>query len=277
MRFVTAAAAAALLAACSQPAANEEAADAAAPAMDAAEQAPAADQSGADADMIERAIGDASRPEEDRARDIDRHPAEILSLAGVEAGWRVADIGAGTGYYSRILSAAVGEDGHVFAFNPNWVAERFTATDEGLAALAETRANMTHLNGEAAGFTDQIDGPLDAVFIVLFYHDTAWDSDFRDPDDRAAMNQGIFDALRPGGVYLVIDHHAAEDAGLADIGDTHRINAAIVREEVLAAGFELVEDSDILANPDDPRDISVFDPSIRGETDRFIYLFRKPE
>ena len=228
-------------------------------------------------DAIERAIGDSSRPEQDRVRDENRHPAEILTFAGVEPSWAVADIAAGSGYYSRILSTAVGEEGHVYSFNPDWIRERFTETDENLAALAGQRANMTHLNGETAAFNAGIDQTLDAVFSVLVYHDTAWAPDFKPEEDREAMNRAVFDSLRPGGLYLVIDHHAADGSGLESVAPFHRIDAAVVRSEVEAAGFVLESESDLLSNPDDPRDISVFDPEIRGRTDRFVYLFRKPE
>ncbi|WP_300543892.1 hypothetical protein [Maricaulis sp.] len=221
---------------------------------------------------IENAVTDTGRPEEERLLDVNRHPAEVLLFAGVEAGWRIADLTAGSGYYSRVLSTAVGGDGHVYSHNPDWVAERFPEPNDALAALADERENMTHVVSPVADFANGIETPLDAVFMVLFYHDTAWDG-----TDRAAMNQAIYDALRPGGIYLVIDHHAPEGTGLEHVESTHRIDAVVVREEIMAAGFELDASSDMLANPDDPRDISVFDDSIRRMTDRFVYRFRKPE
>jgi predicted methyltransferase len=276
MRHFIAIIAAAGLAACGQS--GEEAPDTEAP--DAPETETAAADPVAPEEMeavIERALEDSSRPEQDRLRDENRHPAEILTFAGVEPGWAVADIAAGGGYYSRILSTAVGEEGHVFSFNPDWIRDRFTETDQNLAALAEQRANMTHLNGQTAAFNAEIDQTLDAVFSVLVYHDTAWAPDFKPEEDREAMNQAVFDSLRPGGVYLVIDHHAVEGTGLESVGTFHRIDAAVVRAEVEAAGFVLEQESDLLANAEDPRDISVFDGSIRGRTDRFVYLFRKPE
>lgn len=221
---------------------------------------------------IEQAVADDTRPEEDRLLDVNRHPAEVLLFAGLEHGWRVADLTAGSGYYSRVLSTAVGEEGHVYSHNPDWVAQRFPEPNAALAALADERANMTHVVSPIADFAEGIEEPLDAVFMVLFYHDTAWDG-----TDRAAMNQAVFDALRPGGVYLIIDHHAPEGTGLEHVNTTHRIDAAVVRDEVMAAGFELEAESDMLANPEDPRDIGVFDDSIRRQTDRFVYRFRKPE
>jgi len=221
---------------------------------------------------IEAAVADETRPEEDRLLDVNRHPAEVLLFAGIEHGWRVADLTAGAGYYTRVLSTAVGQEGHVYSHNPSWVAERYPDTDEALAGVAEERENVTHVVAPIEDFAADIEAPLDAVMMVLFYHDTAWDE-----TDRAAMNAAIYDALRPGGVYLVIDHHAPEGSGLEHVETTHRIDAAVVREEVEAAGFELDAQSDMLANPDDPRDISVFDEEVRRMTDRFVYRFRKPE
>jgi len=223
-------------------------------------------------DVIDRAINDASRPESDRALDANRLPAEILNFAGIEAGWKVGDIVPGNGYYARILSTAVGEDGHVYAFNPSWVAERFTDSNSALGELADTRMNMSRVVGSIEAFGEGMDTPLDAIFMVLFYHDTGYDG-----TDRAAMNEALFKALRPGGVFLVIDHHAPEGSGLDSVQTTHRIDSAVVIEEVTAAGFVLDSESGILENADDPRNISVFDDSIRRQTDRFVYLFRKPE
>lgn len=262
---------AACLAACS-PAAQTGEAPAAPPPADLVAQ-PAADAaSDTMPETIERALADQSRPAEDRELDINRHPAEVLLFAGVERGWSVADLAASSGYYSRVLSTAVGENGRVYAHNPDWVAERFPEPNEALAALSAQRANMTHIVAPIPAFSAEIEDELDAVFMVLFYHDTVWAG-----TDRAAMNQAIFDALKPGGVFLVIDHHAAEGTGLAHVQDLHRIEAGSVLEEVTAAGFVLERESDMLANPADPRDISVFGEGIRRQTDRFVYLFRKPD
>ena len=156
--------------------------------------------------------------------------------------------------------------------NPTWVAERFAETDAGLAAFAAERANMTHFSSTIETFGEHVDGPLDAVFMVLFYHDTGWDG-----TDRAAMNAEAFEALRPGGVYIVIDHHAVEGSGLSVVESLHRIEEASVIGEVTAAGFVLDGSSDMLANDGDSREISPFDPSIRRQTDRFVLRFRKPE
>ncbi len=222
-------------------------------------------------DVIEGALEDETRPEADRVLDTNRHPAEVLVFAGVERGWRVADLSAGSGYYSRVISTAIGEDGHVYAQVPLWFAEHYPASNQILASLAAQRANITHIVNDLERFNADIDQPLDAVFMVLFYHDTVWAG-----TDRAAMNQAVFEALKPGGVYLIIDHQAPEGTGLAHVEDLHRIDAVNVLEEITAAGFILDRRSDMLSNRDDPRNISVFAPDIRRQTDRFVYLFRKP-
>ncbi|WP_412545187.1 class I SAM-dependent methyltransferase [Maricaulis sp. MIT060901] len=223
-------------------------------------------------DTIMEAVDDEQRPDEDRVLDVNRHPAELLDFAGVQRGWVVADIVPGGGYYSRILSTAVGDMGRVYSFNPSWVAEQYGDANEAMNAMARRRANLSHHADDLEDFGTGFDRPLDAVFMVLFYHDTGYDG-----TDRAAMNQAIFNALAPGGVFLVVDHHAVEGSGLDAVQTLHRIESAVVMQEVMAAGFEFVSESDMLANPEDPRDISVFAPNIRRNTDRFVYLFRKPE
>ena len=231
----------------------------------------------ADTDAVTRAIADASRPEEDRALDEFRLPGDVMNFAGVTTGWRVADIVPGGGYYSRVLSTAVGESGHVVAFNPDWVAQAYTETNTRQIELADSRANMTHMINALEAFNAEIDAPLDAVFMVLFYHDTFNSTPTRPETDRAAMNSQIFDSLRPGGVYPVADHAAVDGSG-SDATDTfHRVDAALVIEEITAAGFVLDGQSDMLANAEDTREVGVFDSSIRRRTDRFVLRFRKPE
>lgn len=268
MRFLFCLSAAALMLGACSPAAE-------APTGPAAETAPTPEAVAAQADpmpaVIEAALADTSRPEEDRLLDVNRHPAEVLAFAGLEHGWRVADIAPGGGYYARVLSTAVGEEGHVYAFNPSWIAERFPDSDAALGALAESRSNMTRVVDTIENLDAAIDEPLDAAFLVLFYHDTGYDG-----TDRVAMNQAIFDALRPGGVFIVIDHQAPAGSGLTFVNDTHRIDSQLVRDEVMAAGFVLDAESDMLANSEDDRTRSVFAEGLRRHTDRFVYRFRKP-
>ena len=225
------------------------------------------------------AVNDTERPETDTVRDAGRHPAEMLTIAGVQPGWNVADLGAGSGYYSRILSGAVGMDGEVIAQNMVWIVERFPNADEAITGLVAERDNVTRLVSPVSGILDGYENQLDAAFMMLIYHDQAWQPDgvaIATAEDRRAMNRSIYNALRPGGVFLVVDHRAEDGTGDTMVGDYHRIDEAFVRAEIEAAGFELVSESDILSNPDDSRTVSVFDPSIRGNTDRFVHLYRKP-
>lgn len=279
---ISAAAMLAALAACS-PA--EDAADDAAGNANSAEDAALSEEMGGEtAAMTEEAaepaplslaerLANADRPEGDVELDAMRHPAEILAFAGVEPGWHVADLGAGGGYYSRVLSAAVGAEGHVYSQNYDWIVERYPNVVNAMQALEDGHSNVTTYTTSDTAPLEGMETPLDAVFIVLLYHDVV----LEEGEDLAAMNQAIYDGLRPGGVYVIIDHAARDGSGLEDLESLHRIDEAFVRQQVEAAGFELQGEADILANADDDRTLNVFDPSIRRQTDRFVLVYRKPE
>ncbi len=220
-------------------------------------------------DAIAAAIADTARPTEDRARDADRKPAEILALSGAEAGSRVVDVGPGSGYYTRLFSRIVGDAGKVYAFNPSWVDEMFPKAKEGVAALIT--AGYTNVEGSIQPMAEiAFDAPVDLIFISQLYHDQHWKQ-----VDIARMNKAAFDALKPGGVYLVIDHNAPAGTTDAQIDKLHRIDPAVVKQEVLAAGFTLAAESDALRNAKDPLTANVFDPSIKGKTDQFVFKFVK--
>jgi predicted methyltransferase len=225
---------------------------------------------------VAAAVADTARPDKDRERDADRKPAEIMALTGVKPGDRAGDVGPGSGYYTRILSRIVGANGHVFAFNPTWVDAKFPKAKEGLAALvAGGYANVEPVVQPMDAI--HFDKPVDLVFISLLYHDQHWQS-VTSSIDVAKMNKAIFAALKPGGVYFIIDHTALPGVTSPEqIDKLHRIDPAVVKAEVLAAGFVFDSESDILRNPADPKTALVFDPSIRGHTDQFIFKFRKPK
>ena len=225
---------------------------------------------------VAAAVADKDRPDKDRARDVDRKPAEIMALTGVMPGGIAVDVGPGTGYYTRILSRIVGTSGHVYAFNPTWVDAKFPKAKEGLAALvAGGYANVEPVVQPMDAI--HFDKPVDLVFMSLLYHDQHWQS-VTSSIDVAKMNKAIFDALKPGGVFFVIDHTALPGVTTPEqIDKLHRIDPAVVKAEVLAAGFNLEAESDLLRNPNDPKTVLVFDPSIRGHTDQFIFKFRKPK
>lgn len=217
------------------------------------------------------AVADPRRPQADRDRDALRHPAEIMAFAGVQPGWRIADVGPGGGYYTRLFSVAVGDEGHVFAIDrPNAAPDRPRA----ILAVAPHYPNVTVLQ---AGYQGWSTGePLDAVFVSQIYHDWFY------PQlniDVPALNRAIFDALKPGGVYVIIDHAAVagHTINTADPqADIHRIDQAQIVREVTAAGFVLDGESQVLRNPSDNRSLRVFEGDIRGRTDQLVLRFRKP-
>lgn len=216
------------------------------------------------------AVGDPRRPEADRNRDAMRHPADILAFTGVQPGWRVADIGPGGGYYTRLFSVAVGPEGRVYAIDrPNAAPDRPRA----ILAVAPQYPNVTVLQAGYQGWA--VDEPLDAVFVSQIYHDWFY------PQlnlDVPALNRAIFDALKPGGVYVIIDHAAQPGHTINPDpqSDLHRIDQAQVIREVTAAGFVLDGESSVLRNPADDRTHRVFEGDIRGHTDQFVLRFRKP-
>jgi len=216
------------------------------------------------------AVANPARTDEDRARDTDRKPDEVLAFLGIEPGMAVVDLMAGRGYYTEILCNAVGESGTVYLQNNEFVRNRFA--DEASAALIEKlgveRCVRLDRELEDLGLPDD---SLDAAIMVLFYHDTYWQK-----VDRPKMNAGILRALKPGGVFGVVDHHAEAGSKDRDVKSIHRVDASIVKKELVDAGFVLEAESDLLSHPEDDRTKNVFDPSIRGKTDRFIYRFRKP-
>ena len=225
---------------------------------------------------IAAAVADASRPADDIAKDANRKPAESLAFAGVKPGDKVADYAAGGGYFTRLFADVVGPGGHVYAMVPGslFIYPNIVKGTAEISAFAGTHPNVTVSVAsalEAVRYPDQ----LDLFWISQNYHDLH--DSFMGPVDIAAFNQAVYAALKPGGVYLVLDHAAAQGAP-ADVTDTlHRIEPATVRREVEAAGFKFEGESSILANPADPHTATVFDKSIRGHTDQFIFKFRKPK
>lgn len=218
---------------------------------------------------IERILEAPDRPLEDRSRDSSRRPADILALSGVRRGDRVIELYPGIGaYYSRILAAAVGDKGMVYGITPPYVAKAAPQALEVASELDERRSNYESMTVDFHAL--ELADPVDAIWMVNIYHDAP-----RLEYDRDAMNRHLHSLLKPGGRLLVIDHHAEPGSGEHAGFELHRGDAEMTRRELEAAGFELEASSEVLANPADDRSKSVFDPSIRGQTDRFVYLFRK--
>lgn len=202
--------------------------------------------------------------------------SELIRFAGVDAGTTVIDVYPGGGDWTRIFSDIVGPQGRVYSFVPAEVAH-FKNDPVGLMrALAEEpgRGNVDAVSVSLSALTE-VTKPADVVWLHLFYHDlhTALIEDKGVTAD--AFNRAVFEALKSGGRYVIVDHRAADGSGTSDAQSLHRIDPASVREEVEAAGFVLTAESTMLANKNDPYSIKVFDPSIKGATDRFVYQFEK--
>src|SRR5215813_14552946 len=221
------------------------------------------------------AVADPSRPDSDTARDADRKPEQTLGFSGVKPGDRVADYVADAGYFTRLFAGVVGANGHVYAVEPTafFKFEHFVKAVAELQGYAVTHPNLT-VTIAAALEGLKFPETLDLFWISRNYHDLH--DEFMGPVDIAAFNKAVYSALKPGGVYVILDHSAALGAP-ANITETlHRIESSTVRREVEAVGFKFDSESSILANPADPRSAKVFDASIRGHTDQFILKFRKP-
>lgn len=222
---------------------------------------------------VSGALSDPNRPAADMVRDENRKPGETLLFAGVRPGMKVADLIPGGGYFTRLFSRAVGPKGRVYAYVPDELS-KLAKREPAVNAVAKDPAysNVRVLLSTLPAFTAP--EKLDIVFTAQNYHDMH--ADFMGPVDVAAVNRQVFKALKPGGVYIVIDHSARAGSGLTAVNNFHRIDPAIVRQEVEAAGFVFDGQAEFLRDPKDKLNVSVFDKSIRGETDQFVYRFRKP-
>ncbi|MFN2426028.1 MAG: class I SAM-dependent methyltransferase [Candidatus Binatia bacterium] len=214
------------------------------------------------------------RDETDRALDAGRHPAETLHFFGIGPGMRVAEISAGGGYTAELLARAVAPGGTVYAHNAPFVLKRFAEAPWTARLTKPVMHNVVRLDREFADALPPEVKNLDAVLMVLFYHDTVWQG-----VDRERMNRMIFDALRPGGVYGIIDHSARPGRGLADVETLHRIDQRALQEEVEKAGLRLAATADFLRNPSDTRDWNDSPRAAaerRGTSDRFVLKYVKP-
>jgi len=218
---------------------------------------------------LHMALADPARPAEDKARDAARHPAELLTFMGVKPGDKVADFFMGGGYWTRILAKTVGDSGKVYAYQPPRNAESATKQDEVVKPYANAVASRDPLDSFA--FPEK----LDAIITVQNWHDLHVSRN--PPGTGAAVAKRLFDALKPGGVLLVVDHAGpAGEAPFASADTLHRGDAEATKKEIEAAGFRLAATSPLYANPADPHTAKVFDPSIRGKTDQFALKFVRP-
>lgn len=217
------------------------------------------------------ALADPVRTAEDRSRDEARMTASTLAFAEVRPGQQVADMIIGEGYFTRIFSAAVGPEGRVTAWQP---AEFIGFGDNYRAAIAavDEVPNVDAIRSPIGA--PAFPSGLDLIFTAQNYHDLHLEPFAA--ETAGQVNAAAFRALKPGGLYVIVDHHAATGSGLQAADSLHRIDPAIVVQEVTAAGFELDGRSDMLRRGDDPLTANVFDESIRGRTSQFMLKFRKP-
>lgn len=223
---------------------------------------------------IAAALAHDTRPAEDRARDEARHAGALMAFAGVQPGDTVVDLIMGGGYFTRLFAVAVGPEGRVIAWQPAEFVAYNPRYGEQQAAVVAAHDNVEAL-GSSISALELPAGSVDLVWTTQNYHDLHLDAF---PAETAQqVNAAVFAALRPGGVYLVSDHFAADGSGLSAAEGLHRIDRQAVIDEVTAAGFVLDGESDLLRQPEDARTANVFDETIRGHTDQFVLRFRKPE
>lgn len=214
------------------------------------------------APFIAAAVADKARPAEDTARDALRKPAEMLAFAGVRPGMKIGELFAGGGYFTRVFAKAVGPKGKVYAWAPAAYPPRFL---ERFTPVTKAYANVTMTQSEAYGAPE----PLDVVWTSQNYHDLHLRG-----ATAEKINAEVFKALKPGGVYVIVDHRAAPGTSTADTDRLHRIDEATVITEVLKAGFVLDDESMDLRRTDD--DHTVSPGKIHDRSDQFVLKFRKP-
>jgi predicted methyltransferase len=229
------------------------------------------------ADEYDAALTHPGRPAADSARDVLDHPAEMLRLAGIKPGMKVADVLAGDGYYSELLSYIVGPEGQVYLIN-NLAFDKWSqpSLKDRMAGgrLPNVKQQTVDLNDMKLAAAS-----LDAILLVKVYHDMYWvDSTPKSlwpKIDVSAVLDQLSRALKPGGVLLLIDHSAKAGRGKSDAGGLHRIEEAFAVQDFTAHGFKVAAKSDLLRRPDDARDLISYKGPALGKTDRFVLLFRK--
>ena len=224
--------------------------------------------------FVAAAVADPARPAADTARDVNRKPAEVLAWAGVKPGDRIGEIFPGGGYYTRMLSKIVGPTGKLYAISPASFLTRPGATE----ALKAIGPNVVVIGSATVAPTPEIPEKLDLVWTTENYHDFHNAGGPGGPvADIAAFNKAVYDSLKPGGIYLIEDHAAANDAPPTSTSAMHRINPNQVVTEVTAAGFKLIARSDMMNVAEDDHTKPVFDSNVKGKTDKLLMKFQKPK
>lgn len=226
---------------------------------------------------IAAAVANSHRPSKDTDQDAVRHPAELVAFSKVKAGDTVMDVWPGAGYWSRLFSPVVGAKGNVYAYVPAEIAE-FKSNPVATAKAIGTEPGYGNVEGISDPLAQQPPAEMFNKFDVIWtfenYHDLH--NTFMKGASVDGFNQAVFKLLKPGGYYVIVDHAAAKGQGLDHTEDLHRIDPATVKAEVEKAGFVLDQESSVLANASDDHSLKIFDPAIKGKTDRFMLRFKKP-
>jgi predicted methyltransferase len=216
---------------------------------------------------IRKAVENPARSDAEKARDANRKPAELLTLSGVKPGDKVVEFAAFGQYFTTLLSDIVGPKGSVLMLDLPYTEERAGPKSRAfVAAHPNAKYEVVDYNKV------ELPQNVDSVFNVLYYHDLSLNN-----IDTAVLNNKIFKALKPGGTYFIVDHNARPGSGTEDTKKLHRIDPEVIRKEITAAGFELVQQSNLLAYPSDDRTQMVLAPGLRGMTDQSVFVFRKPK
>jgi predicted methyltransferase len=225
---------------------------------------------------ITAAVADPARPQADRDRDADRKPAECIAFAGLAPGQRIADLLPGGGYFTRIFSGVVGPKGQVFAIatpkRPDAPPDRPEPSAAVRAIAADEHYKNVTVSVEKVAEL-KLPEKLDMVWTSQNYHDVHNVKDI----DVSAFNKAVFESLKPGGIYIVIDHAAEKGAGFTVTSTLHRSDPDAVKTEVMAAGFQFVGSSDVIANNADDHQGKVFEQGMHDKTDRYVLKFRRPK
>ena len=223
------------------------------------------------ADQISTVLAAPDRSEADKANDARRKANDMLAFIDARPGMQVLDVGAGGGYTAELLARMVGASGKVHAHNSpefmkNFIKDRFALRLKAYAGNNLTLSVQPFENPLPANVTK---GSVDLVTFLFVYHDLGWVQ-----ADRAQVNRAVFEALKPGGYYVLADHSGRAGTGISESKSLHRIEETLQRREVEAAGFKLVAEGNFLRNPADPRDKSVFKPA--QPNDEFVLKYQKP-
>ncbi len=212
-----------------------------------------------------------ARPDADTARDAARKPADMVSFAKIKPGSMVTDIIPGGGYFTRVFAEAVGAKGRVTAIIPPQAAARNAAEAKAVADLgnADSYGNVTVIASPA----QLAPASQDVIWTAQNYHDL---HNALPPEGVVGFDKAVLAALKPGGVFVIVDHAAMAGSGFGATNTLHRIDPEALKAEVVSAGFVFDGESKAIANPADDHMKNVFDPAIRGKTDQFVYRFRKP-